>query len=55
MHSTLNVLHTHTFSRSCRLQPSATVLVMVDESPQRVAILVVEEALQDLDGSNMVR
>ena len=55
MHSTLNVVHTHTFSRSCRLQLSAAVLVMVDESPQRVAVLVVEEALQDLDGSNMVR
>ena len=55
MHSTLNVVHAHTFSRSCRLQLSAAVLVMVDESPQRVAVLVVEEALQDLDGWNMVR
>ena len=55
MHSTLNLVHTHTFSRSCRLQLSAAVLVMVDESPRRVAVLVVEEALQDLDGSNMVR
>ena len=54
MHSTLHVVHTHTFSRSCRLQLSAAVLVMVDESPQRVAVLVVEEALQDLHGSNMV-
>ena len=33
MHSTLNVVHTHSFSRSCRLQVAATVLVIVDESP----------------------
>ena len=48
MHSTLNVVHTHTFSRNYRLELSAAPLVMVDESPQRVAVLVVEEALQNL-------
>ena len=55
MHSTPNAVHTHTFIRSRRLQLPADILVMVDESTQRVAILVVEEALQDPDGSNMVR
>ena len=55
MHSTLNVVHTHTFSRSCRRQLPAAIHVMVDESTQRVAILVAEEALHNLDGSNMVR
>ena len=55
MHSTLNVVHTHTFSRSCRLQLPAALLVMVGESTQRVAILIAEEALQDVDGANMVR
>ena len=55
MHSSLNVVHTHTFSTRCRLQLCAAVLVMVHERPQRVPVLVVEEVLQDLDGSGMVR
>ena len=55
MHNSLNVVHTHTSSPRCRLQLCAAVLVMVHERPQRVPVLVVEEALQDLDGSDMVR
>ena len=55
MHSSLNVVHTHTFSPSCRLQLCAAVLVMVHERAQRVPVLVGEEALHDLDGSDMVR
>ena len=55
MHSTLNVVQTHTFNRSWRLQLSAGVVVMMGESPRRLAVLGVEEALHDLDGSNMVR
>ena len=40
MHSTPNVVHTHTFRPSCRLQLPAANFVMVDESTQQVAILV---------------
>ena len=32
MHSAPNVVHTHTFSRSCRLQLPAVILTVVDQN-----------------------